>query len=383
MPAFASCLIMGFVIGIPYYGLPYFYDYFERPLAAGGFAWRRDEIILGLPLGTLATLVAGPTLVGRWRPRWGIAGGCLLCGAAIAGFGCMQGSLLEYYGLWLLYMTGWTFAGPLAQQIVLRRLYGERSGTALALAYFGISLFGAVSVALVAKPMTEAWGVRGALCGMGAAVALAAAIAWWGLPEVDAEAPARRNEAGAKLGKDFWLLLLGSTLSASAIGGVAQHLKLILADRAFPSQAALDAVFGWSVLLLLASGACGRFFFGWAAGRFPIRHAITLSSAFMAFAMPLLFAASPDLPPYLFALLFGFGLSGDFLMVPLYAARVFPPATVGRAMGLLVPVNTVGQTWFPYAISLLWAATGGYTVALAVLTAAILAGWLLVMALRR
>jgi MFS family permease len=369
---------MGLVIGIPYYGPPYFYDYFERPLAEGGFAWTRDQIILGLPLGTLATLVFGPTLVHRFRPRRAIAAGALLCGVAIAGFGLMNGSLVQYYLLWLLYMTGWTFAGPLAQQSVLRRAYAEKAGSALALAYFGISFFGAFSVALVARPLMENFGLRGALFGMGALVALAAAVAHLGLPHLEAESPAARRESPAPLGRTFWLLLIGSTLSASAIGGVAQHLKLILADSRFPSQAALDAVFGWTILLFAASGALGRFVFGWAAGRFPLRAAITVSSGLMALAMPLLFAASPSFPPYGFAVLFGFGLSGDFLMVPLLAARALTAPAVGKALGIIVPVNTVGQTWFPYAISLIWSWSGGYPVPLGVITAAVILGWALV-----
>jgi len=27
-----------------------------------------------------------------------------------------------------------------------------------------------------------------------------------------------------------------------------------------------------------------------------------------------------------------------------------------------VPVNTLGQTWFPYALALLWGAAGGYEI---------------------
>lgn len=43
-------------------------------------------------------------------------------------------------------------------------------------------------------------------------------------------------------------------------------------------------------------------------------------------------------------------------------------------MGVIVPVNTVGQTWFPSLVSVLWAASGSYTVPLVFTFVCVLAG---------
>jgi hypothetical protein len=57
-------LILGLVVGIPYYSMPFFYDYFEA-----AYGWPRAAMTLGLPNGTFATLLLGPMLIRRLPPR--------------------------------------------------------------------------------------------------------------------------------------------------------------------------------------------------------------------------------------------------------------------------------------------------------------------------
>lgn len=367
--AVASGLILGLVVGVPYYGMPYFYDYFENT-----FGWSRAAIMLGLPFGTLVTLFVGPLFVRKLPPRRCILYGAPVCALALAGFGLMRGSLAEYYLLWILYMTGWTFAGPLAHQILLTRVFDHNRGSALAVAYFGISVFGALSVACLARPLTQWLGFRVALQVIGASVLLVVPLALRFLPETAATPESTRPRARPRLDRAFWLLLAGSTIAVGGIGGVSQHLKLIFREAGYQQQARLDEVFGWTVMLMLAAGSLGRFVFAWAADRYPKRHVISVAFVCMAGAMPLLYLVSPVREPYLFAAVFGFGMSADFLLVPLLAADYFGSSAMPRAMGIIVPVNTVGQTWFPYLISLIWAGFGSYTVPLLFTFACILLG---------
>ncbi|MGJ5817094.1 MFS transporter [Paludibaculum fermentans] len=374
--AVASALILGLVVGIPYYGLPYFYDYFEHPVSQGGFGWSRASIMLGLPIGTLVTLIAGPLFVRRLPPRSCILSGAVVCAFALAGFGVMRGSLAEYYLLWILYMTGWTFAGPLPHQILLSRTFPRSPGSAIAIAYFGISVFGALSVACLARPLTQALGFRAALVFIGASVLLAVPIALRAFPKVAPVRPATpvQPSGEAPLNRAFWLLLIGSTISVAGVAGVTQHLKLIFREAGFVNQALLDQVFGWTIMIMLACGSFGRFAFAWGADRFAKRHVITVAFACMAAAMPLLYFLTPSSSPYLFASIFGFGMSVDFVVVPLLVADYFDAKSMPKVMGIVVPVNTVGQTWFPYLVSLLWTAFGSYSVPLLITFASILAG---------
>ncbi|MBN9663260.1 MAG: hypothetical protein J0H49_33985 [Acidobacteria bacterium] len=375
--AIASGLILGLVVGVPYYGLPYFYDYFEHPLSQGGFGWSRSSVILGLPIGTLVTLIAGPLVVRRCPPRTAILWGSVICAAALAGFGRMGGTLAEYYFLWILYMTGWTLAGPLSHQILLTRTFLHHRGSAMAIAYFGISLFGALSVLCLARPLTLAFGFRTALLVIGLSVLLAVPLALRAFPKVEPLHPAAQfhPRGGAPLNRGFWLLLTGSTIAVGGVAGVTQHLKLIFQEAGYRNQAELDQVFGWTILVMLAFMALARFAFAWAADRYPKRHVITAAFTLMAAAMPILYFLTPSGGRYLyFGAAFGFGMSVDFVVVPLLVADYFGPKSLPRVMGIIVPVNTVGQTWWPYLVSLLWTTFGSYSVPLLFTFACILAG---------
>ncbi len=369
--AVLSSLILGLVVGLPYYGLPFFYDYLE---AAHG--WPRQAILFGLPIGTLVTLIAGPLLVRRVPPRAGIVIGSLVCGAAVAGFGFTRGSLAAYFALWIAYMTAWTFAGPIMHQVLLTRVYPHKRGTALAIAFFGISAFGALSVNAAARPLTAAFGFETALAGLGLLVALAAPVAWFGLPSLAPEPAPAPHATHERLSRNrhFWLLIAGSTLSISGIGAVSQHLKLMIRDAIGPDQARVDAVFGLTLMIMLGAGALGRFTLAWAVDRFPKRHVITLAFVLMAGALPALFYLDSPRVPYFFGAFFGLGMSTDSLLVALLAADLFGPSRMGRALGVILPINNVGQTWFPSAVTLLWAATGGYTVPVWVTIACVLTG---------
>ena len=368
--AVASSLILGLIVGIPYYGIPFFYDYFEA-----AYGWSRAAMMLGLPVGTFVTLLAGPWLVPRVPPKRGIICGAAVCAAAMSGFGAMGGGLAGYYAVWLLYMAGWTFAGPLAHQILLSEIFGLKRGRAFAVSFFGISALGAVSVALLARPLTAALGFRGALLAMGGVMLLAVPVAIFGLPDIRIQpAAARSGEPAFQWDRPFWLLLLGSTISIAGIGGVSQHLKLIFREAGYGEQARLDAVFGWTLMAMLTAGAAGRFLFAWGAERFPKRRVISVAFALMAGSMPLLLWLDRPYVPYVFGIAFGLGISSDSLMVPLLATDFYGGKSLGRVMGIIVPVNTVGQTWFPSLLSLLWASSGSYTMPLAVTFVCVLTG---------
>ena len=229
-------------------------------------------------------------------------------------------------------------------------------------------------MACLARPLTAAFGFRAALTAMGGVVLLASPIAWFGLPDVRPGGVKAAGSEGFPWNQAFWLLLAGSTVSMAGIGGVSQHLKLIFREAGYTGQARLDAVFGWTLMAMLAAGGAGRFLFAWGAERFPKRTVITAAFILMAGGIPLLLFLDRPYVPYLFGFVFGLGISSDSLMVPLLATDYFGGKQLGRVMGVIVPVNTVGQTWFPSLLSLLWAASGSYTVPILFTLALVLSG---------
>ena len=52
------------------------------------------------------------------------------------------------------------------------------------------------------------------------------------------------------------------------------------------------------------------------------------------------------------------------MLIPLMAADTFGVNSLARAMAIILPVNTIGQTWFPYFVSILREHFGTYTIAL-------------------
>jgi hypothetical protein len=60
----ASCMTFGISVGLPYYNMPFFYDYYKN-----AFHWQLHDITLGFPLAALLTLWVGPLLVPRFSPR--------------------------------------------------------------------------------------------------------------------------------------------------------------------------------------------------------------------------------------------------------------------------------------------------------------------------
>jgi MFS family permease len=102
------------------------------------------------------------------------------------------------------------------------------------------------------------------------------------------------------------------------------------------------------------------------ADRFPKKYVMTGTYALVAATIPLLLLTRPDQPEYVyfFALLFGFGMGADYMLIPLMAAEQFGVNTLARAMAIILPADTIGQTWFPYAVARLRLNFGNYETAL-------------------
>jgi nitrate/nitrite transporter NarK len=64
---------------------------------------------------------------------------------------------------------------------------------------------------------------------------------------------------------------------------------------------------------------------------------------------------------YAFVLVFGLGLGGEYLIIPLVAAELFGAAVLGRVLGLVLTLDGVAEAVMPMAVASLRDATGSYT----------------------
>ncbi len=376
----AAICTFGIAVGIPYYSMPFFYDYYEKSTALGGFGWSRDQITLGFPLAALFTLWVGPLLVHRFSPRKLILAGTALTAAAFVGFSRMSGAIEVYYLFWFVYTVGYIFSGPIPHQVIISQWFRRKRGRAMGITYAGFSVIASIGTYVV-RPLTESLGFRGALAVMGGLLFLAWPLAIFLLrdrpaekglyPDNDLQPLAVPVAAPQSMGsmlktRAFWLLVVGSFCSIGSIGSINQHMKLVFKDNGFVDQAVLNSTWSTASVLIQWSSIAGRLLVGWMADRFPKKFVMTGTYALVAATIPLLLLVKPGQTEYiyLFAILFGFGMGADYMLIPLMAAEQFGVNTLARAMAIILPTDTIGQTWFPYFVSLLRRYFGDYDHAL-------------------
>ena len=388
----AALITFGISVGLPYYNMPFFYDYYRKT-----FNWPLSDITLGFPLAALLTLWVGPVLVPRFSPRKLIVLGTLLTFVSFFGFSRMTGDIRVYYFLWFLYTFGYILSGPIPHQIIVSHWYKRNRGMAMAIVYVGVGLVGAAGPWLI-KPVTEQYTFRTALLAMGCVMFLAWPFAMFMLKDKPAELgqfpdgalePTRDQRIEARSFTyllqqwPFWLLLIGSLCSIGSIGAINQHMKLVFQDQGFTNQQLRDATWSEALRWILWSSIAGRLMIGKLADVFPMKHVMTVTYFIVAASIPLLLSVHPSGSPYFFAIVFGFAMGADYMLIPLMAAKQFGVNSLARAMAIILPVNTIGQTWVPWAVARLRESFGSYAVPMRVVLGIAVVGAISILLLPR
>ena len=393
--ALAAFCTFGLSTGLPYYNMPFFYDYYEKT-----FGWPRPEITFGFPLAALLTLWVGPVLVHRFSPRLMILAGTAFTCLAFYGFSTMTGDLFMYKVWWAVYLVGYIFSGPIAHQIIISNWFRRSRGRAMGLTYVGVGVIGSLGSFLV-KPLAEKYGFQTALLCVGILVVVCAwPFAIFFLKDRPSDIGQHPDGVAASAEEvkqpprdfrflisrpAFWLLLIGSMCSIGAIGSINQHMKLVFKDQGFTDQSTLNSIWQTANVLILWSSIGGRLLVGWMADRYSRKTVMIGTYALVAGTIPLMLLVRPggEWTIYAFALLFGFGMGADFMLIPLMAADQFGVNSLARAMAIILPADTIGQTWFPYAVARLRQAWGSYDNALMVVFAMAAVGALAIALLPR
>ena len=137
-------------------------------------------------------------------------------------------------------------------------------------------------------------------------------------------------------------------------------MKLVFKDQGFTDQAQLNAAWGEATRWILWSSIAGRLLIGRLADVFPMKYVMTVTYVVVAASIPMLLSVNPAGSPHAFAIIFGFAMGADYMLIPLMAAKQFGVNSLARAMAIILPVNTIGQTWVPQGVSLLRESFGSY-----------------------
>lgn len=369
------------IVGFALYGLPFFYDFYIKE-----FDWSRATVTSGNALGKLLVaplfgFIAG-WIIDRYGPKKMLIAGALMTGVALVGLGSMN-SLGVFYLSYIFVAMGYVFGGPLPCQVLISRWFTKNRGKAMGIAYLGIGT-GGFLVPLIAAGLINNFGWRSALLMLAALIVLIAVPLALFVKDSPAKVQTVVKAEPAVPIRDilknpwFYMLAFGSMCSIAAVGGINQHLKLYLLDSDFSQNQAARVI---SLVLLMS--LAGRVLMGWLADLFPRKYVMILIYLIVAGSIPLLLL--PDFPGriYVFAVIFGIGLGGDYMIIPLMAGDLFGVRTLGRVMGIILVADGIAEASMPMLVGAIRDSAGNYIPGFIVLIGVALTGALIVSFLPR
>src|ERR1700723_3095995 len=377
--AATAFVVLFCIVGVALWGLPFYYDFMVQQ-----FGWTRAQVTSG---NALSKLVVGPIfgflagwVVDRFGPRRVMMIGILMAGVALVGLGWAS-SLGMFYFFYLFNALGYVCGGPLPNQVLLTRWFDRSRGKAMGFAYLGIGIGGA-AVPWISHALVQHFGWQTALRILGlliVVVSLPMAMAMKEPPRARTSAVSIKSASPKRAFQDasFYLLTLGSMCSIAAVSGTQQNLKLFLSlDRHFTQRDAAGVL-----SLVLAFSIAGRLIMGWLADRFSKKYVMLLTYLLVAAGIPLLFLGTTRLVLYISAAVFGIGLGGDYMIIPLMTAEIFGIEILGRLLGVILTAGGIAEAAAPWFVGRLRDATGSYFDSCIVLVGMALLGGLAVLGL--
>lgn len=365
------------IVGFAYYGVPFFYDFMIKD-----FGFSRAEVTSGNAVGKLVVaplfgFLAG-WLIDRYGPRRLMMLGAVLMGVALIGLS-YSGSIWMFYLFFVFNALGYVFGGPLPCQVLISRWFTKNRGKAMGIAYLGIGVGGAI-VPLLATTLESKLGWQHALTILGVLIIIIAfPLSYFVRDSSKAKIKTEAVEVAIPMKKilknpNFYLLAFGSMCSIGAVGGMGQHLKLYLRDLEYTQGQAANIM---SVVLL--SSLIGRVTMGWLSDIINRKYVMIL--IYLIVAVAILTLLLPPFPGsiYVFAVIFGVGLGGDYMIIPLMAGDLFGVRALGRVMGIILVADGVADSFFPVLVGFLYdEETKSYALGFSILICVALLGTLIV-----
>jgi len=373
----AAFLNLFFVVGIIFYGFPVFYPYFVDSL---GFT--RAQLTQGFLLGFIFAGLPFGILAGALIDRLG-ARSVILAGVGLVALSLVLMSRMSRFWqfelLCIVEVIGYVFAGPLANQVLIARWFERRRGQAMGYAYLGLGLGGVVAPVLI-NYLARNFGWRHALELIAFAILLVLVpTGLWITRSTPADrgidskyfGEASRSKNGVdSAGADslavpqavrtapFWLILLGSALAIGAIGAVIQHFILFLRDCGYSATVASRYM---SILLMASLG--GRVIVGHIADHFRKSYTMAIFYFLIGVSMFLLAYPQSTTAVLAFALVFGFSMGADYMLIPLVVSENFGTASLGKILALIIMGYSVGQWAGPWLVGKLFDIQHSYDLA--------------------
>ncbi len=289
-------------------------------------------------------------------------------------------SLQDLYLLHAVLAVGLILAGLMPNVVLLSRWFRARQGTAVGVLVAGSSLAGA-TLPLAISPLVNdpAYGWR---VGMGVL-----AVAFWLFAVLPAftvlrEAPEPVGAAQGSSAADgvtfaralrsrtLWCLALGSACLWFAIQALTSQITIYFEQEAGLAPQRATALYS----TILACSVAGKFLFGAISDRFRKQQVMVFTSVTLLAGTLLLFTSGANgleltrSPAQLtaFAVVFGLGFGGSFTLIQLVAVESFGQLALGRILGVVIFVDTMGGAAGTLLAGQIRTATGDYYLTFAV-----------------
>ncbi len=309
--------------------------------------------------------------------------GLLVLGVTFSAYPAAR-SLQDLYLLHAVIAVGLILSGLMPNVVLLSRWFRERRGTAVGVLVAGSSLAGAtLPVAISPLVNDPAYGWR-----VGVAVL---AGAFWLLAVVPAfivlrEPPVRHGSADgapaealdgvsfavALRSRTLWCLAVGSACLWFSIQAMTSQITIYFEQEAGLAPQRATALYS----TILACSVAGKFLFGAVSDRFSKRGVMVATSLTLLAGCLLLFArggtgielARSPAQLTAFAVIFGLGFGGSFTLIQLVAVESFGQLALGRILGVVIFIDTMGGALGTLLAGQMRTATGDYFLTFAVVT---------------
>ncbi len=338
------------------------------------FGWSRTEMSGAVSVGGLLAAFLSP-MIGPFVDRQGAR--LVLCLAvASAGLACMAlsltQSLLVFYVLFCFARMVWAGPFDLGLYGALNNWFVARRAVATSIATLA-QMSGLVALPLIAQAAIGDGGWRAGWLTVGGTVLIVGFLPCWLLlvrrPEDVGLQPDRLSTATAPplveprwtrpeamRTSAFWLLSLYTVLVFPVQAGVSLHQVPHLIERGVPPMQAASVI-----ALFSAMSALSGFSIGFLPRRWPIRYLMAGAALVLSvgtFGLIGVHSAESAIVP---AGLFGLGIGGLMMLLPMAWADYFGRESYGAIRGVALSMQVTAQAAGPLASGLLRDWSGAYT----------------------